>query len=189
MLLLQEEKVINEIKECPFKTDKAIARKLKMPVDEVRYIIENSNIDVDELRLRQYIKCLVERDRFKKNYYQLIAEFLDTDDMLQDMFNLQKKMQKRINNDNLPEMKPNRIPMTVTSIIAELGEILESQQAWKDWKENPEEPDINHLKMEVADLWHFVINLTLFLNMDAEDVFNEFVDKNKVNHKRQDNNY
>ena len=108
---------------------------------------------------------------------------------LQEMFDKQKVLQKRIKGIDLPSMEPNQIPTTVTSIVAELGEILEEQQAWKDWKKNPKEPDIENLRMEVADLWHFVINLSLYLNMDAQDIYDEFMKKNKTNHIRQDNNY
>ena len=110
-------------------------------------------------------------------------------DMLEVMFNKQKVLQKRLRGVDLPEMHPELIPITVTSIVAELGEILEDEQHWKDWRKNPVDTDIAHMRMETADLWHFVINLTLYLGMDAQDIFEEFEAKNAVNHERQDNNY
>lgn len=110
-------------------------------------------------------------------------------DKLQAMFDMQKKLQKRLFNLQLPGIYTERIPITVTSIVAELGEILEDEQGWKDWRKNPPVVDREHLLMEVVDLWHFVINLTLYLGFDALDVFKEFKKKNKENHARQDRKY
>lgn len=109
--------------------------------------------------------------------------------MLKQMFDRQKVLQKRLHGVDLPAMMPERLPMTVTSIISELGEILEEQQAWKDWKQNPKPVIKSNLDTEVADLWHFVINLTMYLGYDATEVYKVFVEKNEVNHQRQDNNY
>jgi dimeric dUTPase (all-alpha-NTP-PPase superfamily) len=110
-------------------------------------------------------------------------------DKLEVMFNMQKVLQKRVVGTDLPALLPERLPITVTSIVAELGEILEDEQHWKDWKKNPADTDIAHMRMECADFWHFVINLTLYLGMDAQDIFDEFEAKNAINHERQDNSY
>ena len=109
--------------------------------------------------------------------------------MLKEMFEKQKVLQKRLFDIDLPKMMPDKLPITVTSIVAELGEILEEQQAWKDWKKNPKPIDAANLDTELADLWHFVINLTLYLGYDAADIFGAFNRKNVTNHIRQDNNY
>lgn len=113
----------------------------------------------------------------------------DYKDRLEIMFEKQKVLQQRLNGSSLPKLLPNKIPITVTSIIAELGEILENCQHWKDWKKNPKEIDIDNLREEVSDLWHFVINLSLYLGINDNILFDEFIKKNKVNHIRQDNNY
>lgn len=105
------------------------------------------------------------------------------------LFGLQKNLQRRIHGVDLPALMPNKIPITVTSIVAELGEILEDEQHWKDWRHDFPETDRTHLLMEVADLWHFVINLTLYLGFDSQDVGEEFIAKNKENHSRQDRGY
>lgn len=110
-------------------------------------------------------------------------------DMLKEMFEKQKILQKRLHNIDLPVMTTNKIPMAITSIIAELGEILEEQQAWKDWKKNPKPVNQANLDTEIADLWHFIINLSLYLNYDADDIYREFMIKNKINHQRQNNKY
>jgi len=113
-------------------------------------------------------------------------------DKLDDLFELQKKFQARLSKDkpeNFPKEDPAKLPMTITSIVAELGEILENNQKWKDWRDNPPEIDKENQIEEIVDFWHFVINLTLYLGYDAEEVYEKFIEKNKKNHKRQNNNY
>ena len=90
---------------------------------------------------------------------------------LHEMFHRQKVLQKRLNGSELPKMTPEQLPMTVTSIIAELGEVLEEQQAWKSWKQNPKPVDQKNLDTEIADVWHFVVNLSLYLGYDAHDIY------------------
>jgi len=116
---------------------------------------------------------------------------LEIFDRLKDIFELQKNLQQRLFGDYLPQVNPcpEKYPITITSIIAELGEILENVQQWKDWKKNPKDINIKNLRMEIADLWHFIINLTLYSGMDSNDLYNEFISKNKINHVRQDNEY
>lgn len=109
--------------------------------------------------------------------------------MLQEMFEKQKVLQERLYNVELPAMMPEKLPMQVTAMVAELGEVLEEQQAWKDWKKNPKPVDQDNLDTEVADLWHFLINLSLYLGYGADDVIRVFNKKNEANHVRQDNNY
>jgi NTP pyrophosphatase (non-canonical NTP hydrolase) len=110
-------------------------------------------------------------------------------DRLQEIFDRQKFLQKRLNEVVLPAMMPEQLPITITSIVAELGEILECQQAWKSWCENPKPVDKENLNTEVADVLHFVINLFLYLGYDADDIYREFCKKNDTNHERQNNNY
>lgn len=105
------------------------------------------------------------------------------------LFNLQQKLQLRLRGDVLPTFMPERIPITVTSIVAELGEILEEAQAWKDWRKEPPKVDFDHLLEEYVDLVHFVINLGLYLGFSSFDVMRKFVQKNKENHARQDRGY
>jgi dimeric dUTPase (all-alpha-NTP-PPase superfamily) len=41
----------------------------------------------------------------------------------------------------------------------------------------------------VVDLFHFLISLAQTLGMSADDVYQAYVKKNKVNHERQDSGY
>lgn len=110
-------------------------------------------------------------------------------DKLEDMFERQIYFLNKYFAHKLPKRIPKEIPLTITSIIAELGEILEVYQTWKNWRK--EYPKINEedLFLEIVDLWHFIINLTLFLGLDANKLYKTFLLKNKINHERQQNKY
>ena len=45
-------------------------------------------------------------------------------------------------------------------IYMECAEIIDSF-AWKHWKNIDQEPDYNNLKIEVVDIWHFVLSLAI----------------------------
>ena len=112
------------------------------------------------------------------------------EDRLKDMFDRCAYFSEKIFNHKVPSRNyPQKIPMHVTSIIAELGEILEEYQGWKDWRNNPPSVDEEHLIEEIADLWHFVIHLTLFLGYDSEELYEAFLKKSKKNFERQENEY
>lgn len=183
--------ILEEIKSSPFQSIKEIAEKADTSESYVKNVIRDSEINMRIERTAKYLDQKQKYAELAKRYTDALIKIdkLENEDRLAELFNLQKVFQKRLNGDELPAMKPDRIPMTVTSIIAEVGEILENQQRWKDWKTNFGNIDYNNLSMEVADMWHFVINLTLFLNMDADDLYQEFTSKNEVNHERQNNNY
>lgn len=112
-------------------------------------------------------------------------------DTLGKLFELQKKFQARLYNDTneLPKEMPEKIPMQITSLVAELGEILEENQKWKSWRKNPPPVNYENLLVEVVDAFHFLINIALFLGFDSNDIYNGFIKKNKKNIERQDNNY
>ena len=44
-------------------------------------------------------------------------------------------------------------------------------------------------RVEVVDLFHFLISLAQVLGMSADDVFQAYIKKNEVNFKRQESGY
>lgn len=112
-------------------------------------------------------------------------------DTLGKLFELQKKLQTRYYNDvdELPKEMPEKIPIQITSLIAELGEILEENQKWKNWRKKVPSVDYENLLIEIVDAFHFLINITLFLGFDSHDVYNKFIEKNKENNERQNKGY
>jgi dimeric dUTPase (all-alpha-NTP-PPase superfamily) len=49
--------------------------------------------------------------------------------------------------------------------------------------------DEQNARVEVVDLFHFLISLAQVLGMSSDDVFNAYVKKNEVNFKRQEAGY
>ncbi len=69
----------------------------------------------------------------------------------------------------------------------ELAELTDSVP-WKWWAKY-QEFDEQNAKVEVVDLFHFLVSLAQTLGMTADDVFDAYIAKNKVNHQRQDSGY
>ena len=59
---------------------------------------------------------------------------------------------------------------------------------WKWWAKY-QEFDLQNARVEVVDLFHFIISLGQVLGMDAADIHNLYMQKNKVNFERQDSGY
>ena len=69
----------------------------------------------------------------------------------------------------------------------EIAELTDSVP-WKWWAKY-QKFDEQNARVEVVDLFHFLISLAQVLGMSADDVFNAYVRKNEVNFKRQDTGY
>ena len=69
----------------------------------------------------------------------------------------------------------------------ELAELTDSVP-WKWWARY-QNFDEQNARVEVVDLFHFLISLAQVLGMSADDVFNAYVKKNEVNFQRQETGY
>jgi len=69
----------------------------------------------------------------------------------------------------------------------EIAELTDSVP-WKWWAKY-QKFDEQNARVEVVDLFHFLISLAQVLGMSADDVFQAYVRKNEVNFKRQDTGY
>jgi len=113
---------------------------------------------------------------------------------LEKMFELQKQFQELIGNE-IPYDKvwlnnPINIELIKNQILAlydEVGEALR-EVPWKPWKRN-QQFNVSKFRMELIDIFHFLINLCLLSGMNAEDVFTLFQSKNQINKMRQKNGY
>jgi len=98
----------------------------------------------------------------------------------------------------------NKIPDTIIEIVslkniirikdctlAIIDEVMESLREipWKPWKNINLTFDITKYRMELIDIFHFLINLFLFSGMDSKTVAAYFDIKNQVNIKRQKDGY
>lgn len=111
-------------------------------------------------------------------------------DMLQDLFDKQMSLNQRIG-VNPPEMNEEEqikwILNYTRAASQEMAELIDSVP-WKWWAKY-QEFDVQNAKVEVVDLFHFLISLAQVLGMDASDVHDLYNQKNKLNFKRQDDGY
>lgn len=111
-------------------------------------------------------------------------------DMLQDLFDKQMSLNQRIgvNPRDMNEDEQVKWILNYTRAASqEMAELIDSVP-WKWWAKY-QEFDVQNAKVEVVDLFHFIISLAQVLGMDAQDVHNLYNQKNKLNFKRQDDGY
>jgi len=73
------------------------------------------------------------------------------------------------------------------AVRQEVAELTDSVP-WKWWAKY-QKFDEQNVRVEIVDIFHFLISLALVAGMSAEDVFNAYVKKNQVNLQRQDSGY
>ena len=111
-------------------------------------------------------------------------------DKLEEIFKLQDQLNKRIgvNLDDLTQEEKTKWVLNYARAMSqELAELTDSVP-WKWWA-NYQKFDEQNAKVEIVDLFHFLVSLALSMGMTAEDIFKAYVQKNEVNHKRQEGGY
>ena len=111
-------------------------------------------------------------------------------DKLEEIFSLQDGLNRRIGviTEGMDEEEQRKwILNFVRAMQQELAELTDSVP-WKWWAKY-QEFDQQNAKVEVVDLFHFLISLAQVLGMSADDVYEAYLKKNKVNHNRQDSGY
>ena len=111
-------------------------------------------------------------------------------DKLDEIFSMQDTLNKRIgvNTDGMSDEDKAKWVLNYTRAMQqELSELIDSVP-WKWWAKY-QEFDEQNAKVEVVDLFHFLISLAQVLGMTPEDVHEAYLKKNKVNHERQDSGY
>lgn len=73
------------------------------------------------------------------------------------------------------------------AMTQEIAELTDSVP-WKWWAKY-QRFDEQNARVEVVDLFHFLISLAQVLGMSADDVFQAYVKKNQVNFQRQETGY
>ena len=111
-------------------------------------------------------------------------------DKLDELFDLQAALNKRIGVDTaaMSEAEKTQWLLNYTRAMQqEIAELVDSVP-WKWWAKY-QAFDEQNAKVEVVDLFHFLISLAQVLGMTPEDVHAAYTKKNKVNHQRQDSGY
>lgn len=105
-------------------------------------------------------------------------------DKLDMIFTLQKSLNDDIiERRNLQFTQKEWLQKTILATISELAEVLDEAQ-FKWWK-NEKPIDDAKLKEELVDVLHFFVSLCLHAEMDAEELFRLYREKNQENFDRQ----
>lgn len=111
-------------------------------------------------------------------------------DKLENIFDLQEQLNVRIGvdmKDMDDEERAKWILNYVRAMQQELAELTDSVP-WKWWA-NYQAFDKQNAKVEIVDLFHFLISLAQVMGMSAEDIHEAYLKKNQVNHDRQETGY
>ena len=111
-------------------------------------------------------------------------------DKLENIFELQEQLNKRIGVDMTDLSDEDRTKWILNYVRAmqqELAELTDSVP-WKWWAKY-QDFDKQNAKVEIVDLFHFLISLAQVMGMDANDIHEAYLKKNKVNHDRQESGY
>ena len=111
-------------------------------------------------------------------------------DKLENIFDLQEQLNSRIGvdmKDMNDEERAKWILNYVRAMQQELAELTDSVP-WKWWA-NYQAFDKQNAKVEIVDLFHFLISLAQVMGMSAEDIHEAYLKKNQVNHDRQETGY
>jgi dimeric dUTPase (all-alpha-NTP-PPase superfamily) len=111
-------------------------------------------------------------------------------DKLEEIFRMQNALNRRIGVKLPPptdEEKAKWILDYTRAMQQETAELIDSVP-WKWWAKY-QKFDEQNAKVEVVDLFHFLVSLAQTLGMTADDVYQAYLKKNAVNFQRQDSGY
>jgi len=115
---------------------------------------------------------------------------MSSPDKLEEIFRLQSVLNERIGveTSTMTEEEQAKWVLNYTRAMnQEITELIDSVP-WKWWAKY-QEFDHQNAKVEVVDLFHFLISIAQVLGMNADDVYQAYLKKNEVNHQRQDSGY
>ena len=92
-----------------------------------------------------------------------------------------------MNLDRYPNDAEGRVAALCTAMIHEAVE-LQRTTNWKWWKQ-PTEFNQAEAKEELIDIWHFLIQASLELELTPDDILKEYQRKNEINRQRQKDGY
>ncbi len=115
---------------------------------------------------------------------------MENKDQLREIFEMQEALNQRIgvNTQSMGEEEQIKWLLQYSRAMGqELAELTDSVP-WKWWAKY-QKFDEQNARVEVVDLFHFLISMAQVLGMSADDVFQAYLKKNEVNFKRQESGY
>lgn len=111
-------------------------------------------------------------------------------DRLEELWRLQRALNERIGVHTEGMTESDRIQWILNYCRAMSQEIAELTDSvpWKWWARY-QRFDEQNARVEVVDLFHFLISLAQVLGMSAEDLYQAYLRKNAVNFQRQETGY
>src|SRR5580704_7772134 len=115
---------------------------------------------------------------------------MEQPDQLRELFRMQHALNERIGVKTEGMNQEDRTKWILNYCRAMSQEIAELTDSvpWKWWAQY-QKFDEQNARVEVVDLFHFLISLAQVLGMSADDVFAVYCKKNEVNFKRQESGY
>ena len=111
-------------------------------------------------------------------------------DKFEEIFRMQDALNRRIGVALPPGTDDEKVKWILNYTRAmqqELGELVDSVP-WKWWAKY-QKFDEQNAKVEIVDLFHFLVSLAQTLGLSADDVYQAYVKKNQVNFQRQESGY
>src|SRR5277367_6456239 len=111
-------------------------------------------------------------------------------DKLDQIFKLQSELNQKIRVHTASMSEEGKTQWVLNysrAMQQELAELVDSVP-WKWWAKY-QKFDEQNAKVEVVDLFHFLVSLAQTLGMTPDDVYQAYVKKNQVNHQRQESGY
>lgn len=97
---------------------------------------------------------------------------------LQNIFDMQAKLQKKAFNVDLPSINENLASYYGFGLYNEIGEVFAADKQWRPFHKGPRNHD--QVREELTDCMLFLVNLMLAEGMSAEDIENEYLKKHKT---------
>jgi dimeric dUTPase (all-alpha-NTP-PPase superfamily) len=113
-----------------------------------------------------------------------------TTDKFVELFRMQQALNERIGVRTTGMSEEEQVKWLLNYTRAMTQEIAELTDSvpWKWWAKY-QKFDAQNARVEVVDLFHFLISMAQVLGMSADDVFDAYMKKNEVNFKRQESGY
>ena len=115
---------------------------------------------------------------------------MDKPDKLDELFRLQKQLNERIgvHTDRMTEAERQQWLLNYCRAMSQEVAELTDCVPWKWWAKY-QTFDRQNARVEVVDLFHFVISTAQVLDLSADELFEAYAKKHRVNLQRQESGY
>ena len=115
---------------------------------------------------------------------------MENPDQRRELFRMQKALNKRIGvkTDGMTEAEQTKWLLNHTRAMQQDTAELTDSVPWNWWAKR-QKFDAQNARVEVVDLFHFLISMAQVLGPSADDVFAAYAKKNAVSFQHQDSGY